>query len=275
MPDPGKHLASYSAVVVTGGSSGIGKSFIELGAKLNPELVFCNLSRRSPGEKIASLLGKRLNHFGCDLSRAGEVRRAAEAVQSWLEKAVPEGRILLINNSGIGAFGEFPQPNLERQLEIVDLNVRAVVEMTGCFLPLLRRRGGGIINVASTLGFFPAAFSATYSASKAFVLHWSLALREDLRGSGIRVLALCPGTTSTEFFAAAGQGQGAVVGVLTHQPDEVARKALSALAANRALVVPGGVNGLYTTLGARLPKRWVAGLAGDLMRRLRRTPNHE
>src|SRR5476651_1497275 len=99
MPSPSEALQSFSAVVITGGSSGIGKSFIELMGKLKPDLVFCNLSRRDPGIKN---FGKRLNHFPVDLSRADEVGRAAREVGEFLGREVPAGKILLINNSGFG-----------------------------------------------------------------------------------------------------------------------------------------------------------------------------
>jgi short-subunit dehydrogenase len=164
VPSPSEALQSFSAVIVTGGSSGIGKSFIQVGAKLNPELVFCNLSRRSPAENLSLGPEKRLNHFPCDLSRAADLERAAAEVAAYLDREVPKGRILLINNSGFGSFGPFPEPNLPRQLEMIDLNVRAVVDLTGRLLPLLRARGGVIMNIASTVAFQPTAFAATYGA---------------------------------------------------------------------------------------------------------------
>ena len=90
---------------------------------------------------------------------------------------------------------------------MIDLNVRAVVQLTGRLLPLLKARGGAIVNVASTAAFQPTPWMATYGATKAFVLNWSLALNQDLRGTGVRVLVVCPGTTETEFFKRAGRGE--------------------------------------------------------------------
>jgi short-subunit dehydrogenase len=267
VPSSSEALQKYSAVVVTGGSSGIGKSFIRQVSKLKPDLVFCNLSRRSPGEKKAGVAHERLNHFACDLSRPDEVARAAEEVVAFLEKEVPVGGVLLINNSGIGAFERFPEPNLGRQLEIVDLNVRAVVELTGRLLPLLRARGGAVVNIASTVAYVPTPFAATYGASKAFVLHWTLALNEELRGSGVRALAVCPGTTATDFFRSAGMGEGMVAASLSMTPEAVVESALQALGAGRAQVVPGWMNKCYTWVGARLPKPAAAWLAGKVLGR--------
>ena len=266
MPSLSEALKSYEVVVVTGGSSGIGSSFIRLGQKLNPDLVFCNLSRRSPERNTSPNLEKFLNHFPCDLSRSDEVERAAGAVLDFLGRAALKGRILLINNSGRGAFGPFPEPSLAGQLEMIDLNVRALVQLTGLLLPLLKARGGAVLNVASTVAFQPTPFAATYGASKAFVLDWTVALNEELRGSGVRALALCPGTTRTEFFRSAGLGRKLIGGEISMTADEVAECALRALASGRGLVVPGLVNKLYTFASARISKPLAARLAAVVLR---------
>jgi len=272
MPSPSDALNSFSAVVLTGGSSGIGKSFIKLGARLSPPLVFCNLSRREPERKNSEISGVILHHFSCDLSEPDALTETVPQVVGFLEREVPAGRILLINNSGFGAFGAFPEPNLHRQLEMIDVNVRAVVELTGLLLPLLRRRGGVIMNIASTIAYQPSAFAATYGATKAFVLHWTLALNEELRGTNVRALAVCPGTTKTEFFQTAGLGQGAVMESFSMTTDEVVTCAFQALAKGRAQVVPGWLNKLYTFAGARLPKPLVARLAGKILRQRTSAP---
>lgn len=264
MPPLKSALEAYRVVVVTGGSSGIGTSFIRQLRTVNPGLAFCNLSRRVPEWKDAGVLEGHWQHFPCDLSQPGEVARVARDVGAWVRKNVPSGRVLLINNSGRGAFGAFPEPGLGRQLEMIDLNVRSVVELTGELLPLLRERGGAIVTVASTVAFQPAPYAATYAATKAFVLHWSIALDAELRGSGVRALAVCPGTTRTGFFTAAGLGAGAFQR-LSMDPDRVATLALRALASGRSQVVTGWFNQLYTWLGARLPKPWAARIAARFL----------
>lgn len=261
-----EELNSYAAVVVTGGSSGIGKSFINLTAKLNADLVFCNLSRRDPDIKNQ---GKRLNHFSCDMSRAAEVATGAAAVETWLRREVPAGRVLLINNSGFGSYGRFPEPNLAQQLEIMDVNMRALVQLTGLLLPLLRERGGAIINVASTAAFQPTAYMATYGATKAFVLHWSLALNEELRGCGVRTLAVCPGPTASDFFRRAGLQKGSVPDGLGMSCDEVVTAALRALAAGRSQIVTGWLNKLSALLGSLPPKPWAAHIGAKILARFR------
>jgi hypothetical protein len=264
MPSLHSALEAYRVVVVTGGSSGIGTSFIRQLQTVNPGLAFCNISRRAPEWNHVALLEGRWQHFPSDLSRPGETARVGREVEAWVRNNVPAGRVLLINNSGRGAFGAFPEPGLARQLEMIDLNVRSVVELTGELLPLLRQRGGAILTVASTVAFQPAPYAATYAASKAFVLHWSIALDAELRGSGVRALAVCPGTTRTGFFTAAGLGSDAFQR-LSMEPDHVVRIALQALAAGRSQVVTGWFNKLYTWLGARLPKPWAARIAARFL----------
>ena len=259
MPSPAKALNEFSAVVLTGGSSGIGKSFIELSAKLKPDLAFCNLSRRPPDIPLPTQL--KLRHIPCDLSQSSEVAAAAAQVESFLNEIVPAGRVLLVNNSGFGAYGKFPEPDAETQGEMIDVNVRAVVDLTARLLPALRSRGGAIITVASTAAFQPTAFLATYGATKAFVLHWSLALNEELRGTGVRALAVCPGPTSTAFFKRAGLGEGAVPDFLGQTSEQVVMAALRALESGKAMVVSGWLNKVLAALVTKLPKPLAARLA--------------
>jgi len=265
-------LQTFSTVVITGGSSGIGKSFIELCAKLKPDLIFCNLSRREPPKNSSE---ERLNHFPCDLSRPADVARVAGEVEEFLRRNVPTGRVLLINNSGFGAYGRFPEPNLPHHLEMMDVNMRALVHLTGLLLPLLRSRGGAIINVASTAAFQPTAWMATYGATKAFVLHWSLALNEELRGTGVHALAVCPGPTGTEFFRRAGLKQGSVSSSLSMTSEAVVEMSLRALASGRSQVVTGWKNKAYTFFSSKLPKplaAWIGAkvLAGFRLKQVQR-----
>lgn len=259
-------LDKFSTVIVTGGSSGIGKSFIERGFKLKPGVQFCNLSRHAPEINIFDI---KLNHFACDLSRPAEVERVVPQLTAFLAEAAPRGPILLINNSGFGAYGHFPEPNLEHLLEMLDVNIRALVHLTGRLLPLLRQRGGAIINVASTAAFQPTAFMATYGASKTFVLHWSLALNEELRGSGVRALAVCPGPTATQFFRRAGLQPGSVADALSMSCESVVDSSLRALAAGRSQVVTGWKNQVSAFFASKLPKPVAARLAAVVLARYR------
>jgi short-subunit dehydrogenase len=266
VPSPREALQTFSAVVLTGGSSGIGKSFIDLGSTLAPHLWFCNLSRSTPVINNPQL---KLCHIACDLSDTEAVGRAAGEVESFLQREVPAGRVLLINNSGFGSYGLFPEPNLSHHLEMVDVNIRAVVELTGLLLPTLKARGGVIVNVASTVSFQPMPFMATYAASKAFVLHWSVALDYELRGTGVRTLTVCPGPTASRFSARAGLNSTGGRDSLSMSSDEVVMESLAALANRKSLVVTGWKNKISALAGGTAPKRLAAWVAAKVVRRFR------
>ena len=231
--------------------------------------VICNLSRRNPPENIFPNAAKRLNHFSCDLAQVSEIERTAVAVRDLIERVAPRGQVLLINNSGIGAFGGFSGSDPGRQLALIDVNVRAVVHLTALLLPLLRARGGAVMNIASTVAFQPTPWAATYGASKAFVLHWTLALDHELRGTGVQAIAVCPGTTRTEFFETAGLSASAQAKPGSMSTDEVAESALRALVAGRSQVVPGWLNKAYTFASSKLPKPLATRLAARALRRYR------
>lgn len=266
MSSPREALQTFSAVVVTGGSSGIGKSFIELCGRLRPQLLFCNLSRTEPAINVAQL---KLRHVAADLSDGEAVERGAEAVLGWLNRDVPAGRVLLINNSGFGAYGAFPEPSLSHQLELLDVNIRALVELTGRLLPEIKRRGGVVMNVASTAAFQPTPYMATYGASKAFVLHWTLALDAELKGSGVRAMAVCPGPTKTEFFRRAGLKKGSVADGLSMSAEAVAEESLRAMGKGRGLVVTGWKNKISAIVGGMAPKRLATWAAEKVVGRYR------
>lgn len=259
-------LSEYSVIIVTGGSSGIGKAFIEHAWRLNPEVVICNLSRRTPDIFTDKLNARQVS---VDLGDARALGLASEEVLGFLRESAPKGKIMLVNNSGFGGYGRVDELDREHQLEMIDVNVRAVVDLTARLLPALRERGGAVVNIASTAAFQPTAHLATYGATKAFFLHWSLALREELRGSGVHALAVCPGPTATEFFKRAGLRQGAVGNRWGQTVDEVVTESLAALARKRAQVVCGWGNWVLAAFASRMPKPWAARVGAALLVRFR------
>lgn len=204
----------------------------------------------------------KLRHVPCDLSDPAQVERALAEIRDFLAKDAPAGRILLVNNSGFGIYGKFPEPGTPQQVEMVDVNVRAVLQMTAGLMPELRARGGAVITVASTAAFQPTPFLATYGATKAFVLHWSLALNEELRGTGVSTLAVCPGPTSTDFFNRAGLSKDAVPNMFGETSEKVVLASLRALASGKSMVVSGWKNKLMTAFVTKFPKPLVSRLAG-------------
>jgi short-subunit dehydrogenase len=159
---------------------------------------------------------------------------------------------------------------LSKQLEMIDLNVRAIVHLTGLLLPLLRARGGAIVNVASTAAFQPTPSMATYGATKAFVLHWSHALNYELRGSGVRAMALCPGTTRTEFFKTAGLKAGNRADALAMTSEDVVLASLHALGAGRSQIVTGWKNKLSAFAASPVPKAFATRVCGLVLASYRR-----
>jgi short-subunit dehydrogenase len=149
---------------------------------------------------------------------------------------------LLVNNAGFGAHGRFETLGAARDLGQVRLNVEALVALTDRLAPAMLARGsGGIINVASTAAFQPVPYMAVYGATKAFVLSFSEALAEEFRGRGVRVLALCPGATRTNFLKTA--GEGAQVGGM-RTSEQVVASALRAYDRGRSYVADGAANKL-------------------------------
>jgi short-subunit dehydrogenase len=151
---------------------------------------------------------------------------------------------------------------------MIDLNVRAVVHMTGELLPVMKERGGVILTVASVAAFQPTPFIGVYGATKAFALHWSLALNEELRGSGVSTLAVCPGPTSTDFFRRAGLDKDAGPGG-SGTTEGVVMASLRALASGRAMVVPGWRNKLLAASSVLATKPMLARMAGIAIGRYR------
>lgn len=268
MPTPSEYLKRASIIVITGGSSGIGAALIKAALNIRNDIRICNLSRSEPD----FFMGETSMHLPTDLTDPDSLKRSAARVESIVTDA-PEGELILFNNSGFGDYGPLQDLEAHKQLSMIDLNVRAVVELTAHLMPELQSRGGVVVNIASTAAFQPTPFMATYGATKAFVLNWSLALNEDLRGTKVRSLAVCPGPTRSNFFHAAGfespPMQGGVNGALDMTSEQVADLTLDALARGKSLVVTGWKNKLIAFFGSKTPKVLVTQIGGAILRKLR------
>ncbi|MGH2962865.1 MAG: SDR family NAD(P)-dependent oxidoreductase [Solirubrobacterales bacterium] len=217
--------------LVTGASSGIGEEFARRLSARGHELVLV-ARRRDRLESLAEELPGTAHVVPCDLateadSLAGKVAELGVEVD------------LLVNNAGFGTYGHFAELDAKREAEEVRVNCEAVVTLTHAFLPaLLDRRRGGVIVVASTAGMQPIPYEAVYSASKAFALRFTEALSEEMRGSGVRILAVNPGPVPTEWQAIAGHDDtGIVPGEIP--AEQVVRESLEAYDAGRRSVIPG------------------------------------
>src|SRR5260370_33798642 len=250
--------------LITGASSGIGEAFARKLAGRGHNLV---LVARSEDKLIAlcNELGRsqniRAQYIAMDLSEADAPSRLFEETQK------REFEIhLLINNAGFGSMGDFTKLDLARELNMIDLNIRALVELTHRFLaPMRERKSGAIINVASTAGFQPVPYMTNYAATKAFVLSFSEALWEENRAYGIKVMALCPGVTDTNFFAAAHIQKPP--GRVAQTPDQVVDTALRGLKRGRAHIISGWINFLMIESERLVPRSISARVAATVLRK--------
>ncbi|MDQ5846536.1 MAG: SDR family oxidoreductase [Acidobacteriota bacterium] len=252
-----------NTTIITGASSGIGEVFARRLAALGRNVLLVARSE----DKLITLcneLGRsnsiRAQHVAMDLSQP-------ESPARLFEEAEKRGLTvdMLINNAGFGSFGDFAKGDLDRELNMIDLNIKSLVELTYRFLmPMRERKQGAIINVASTAGFQAVPFMATYAATKAFVLSFSEALWEENRPHGVKVMALCPGVTDTNFFEAA-RGQKPPARA-AQTPEDVVDTALRALARGKSHVISGWTNRAMMEAERLAPRSLVTRMAGRMMR---------
>ncbi|HJP58167.1 MAG TPA: SDR family oxidoreductase [Gemmatimonadales bacterium] len=256
--------ARRPAALVTGGSSGIGMALARCLARDGHELVI--VARREPALAAAAAelraLGARgVTTIPADLSRREEIQRLLATLHaSGLDITI------LVNNAGFGMSGPFAECRLDDALELIDTNVSALTHLTRALLPAMCRLGQGrILNVASTAAFQPGPFMAVYYASKAYVLSFSEAIAEELRGTGVTVTTLCPGPTATGFAERAAVGETRLFrrGVVLSAA-QVAEAGYRAMLHGEGLVVPGAGNRLMTRAGRLAPRALVT----RVMRRL-------
>ena len=253
--------ASRSRALITGASGGIGEAFARQLAKRGHDLVLV-ARRRERMEKLATEL---TGAHGVE-AEVVEADLADDSAVATVEERLRRGDIdLLVNNAGFGTRGEFAALPLARELEELDVNVRALMRLTHAALgPMVERGGGAVVNVASTGAFQPVPYMATYAATKAFVLHFSEGLHEEVKSKGVTVTCLCPGATRTEFQQVAGVDERSMRA--WKDPDDVAESALKAMTSRRAITVPGALN-VATMAAVKLMPRFVARrIAGSMFK---------
>jgi uncharacterized protein len=221
--------------LITGASAGLGAEFARQCAQRGDELVLV-ARRKDRLEALAAEVGGA-TVIAADLAAPGA---AGRLVADIAERDL--GVATLINNAGFGLVGRFGGLPQDRQREMIDLNVGALTELTHLVLPaMLERKRGGILNVASTAAFQAGPYFAVYFATKAYVLSFTEALHQELKGSGVKVSALCPGPTATEFGDVAGF-KAARFNRFAADPPDVVRAGLAGLDRNKAVVIPGLLN---------------------------------
>lgn len=255
--------------LITGASSGIGEAFAECLAERGAKLILTARRR----DRLEALAG-RLRHDGAAVTVIADDLADPAAPARLREQIDAYGHVvdLLVNNAGFGSARRLDEDEPARLEDMVDLNVRALVALTRLFLPAMRARGeGGVINISSTAAFQPVPFMATYGASKAFVLSFSEALWAECEPAGVRVLALCPGYTTSEFHAVAGSK---VDGVAMVPARRVAEEGLRALLDRKCYHVVGAGNYLVAQTPRFFPRHTTARIVrGMFAKRARMEPS--
>ena len=246
--------------VVTGASSGIGLEFArELTRRGHPVLAIARRRERLEAlAKEAAEHSGRIEFFSADLATEGGLAAVSRRVDQL-------GEIdLLVNNAGVVTAGDFVGASLDREIGEIRLNVEAVVKLTQHLLgPMVKRRRGAIINLASVVGFQPFPHFAVYAATKAFVISFTEALAEEIKGTGVRILALCPGSVRTEIDVFA-HNEGLLGKLPSLTAEQVVKTGLRALENGRVVKVVGGLNQFLPFMGRFMPRqtiRWLMGMS--------------
>ncbi len=246
--------------LVTGASSGIGEAFAERLAADGYDLVVV-----ARGQDALETLAKQLREsravevevLAADLTNSADLRRVEARV------AQPPGFDLVVNNAGFGTTGPFADSDADREEEEVMLNIVALMRLSRAALSIMVPRNRGvIINVSSLAAFAPYPFGATYAATKAFVNSFTEALHEELRGTGVRIQALCPGFTRTRFQERAGVDASTIPDFAWMEAGAVVDASIAALERNDVLCIPGGGYKAISLLTGALPRSAVRRVMG-------------
>lgn len=243
--------------LITGASSGLGKDFAIEYAKRHQNLIL--IARRLP---LLEALKQQLSSYPIDVLVYGVDVSDTKAIDAFLDQLPKEVRILrLINNAGFGQHGQFDSMNQQKMLDMTRVNIEAVNYLCYRLIPAMKQaKQGEILNVASMAAFTAGPYMAEYYATKAYVLSFSHALREELKASNIHVTALCPGPTHTEFFDVAKNGPTVLFDRLTMPSLPVVIKGIQDLRRNKATSVPGLGNHVLKVLTKFLPRKWATKL---------------
>jgi short-subunit dehydrogenase len=269
--DKNLETAPRPVAIITGASAGIGAALARVFARHGHDLVL--VARRTDKLKSLAAMIKAEGHaeplvLPLDLSQPGAADRIGEALAA--RNLAPQ---FVVNNAGFGLVGRAADLSRDEQLAMIDLNVRALADLSLAFIDSLEAHRGGILNVASIVGFLPGPGMAMYYATKHFVLSLSESLHQELRPRGIRVTVLCPGPVLTGFQQRAGLSDRAMPSIFTVPAEKVAQAAYLGLMAGRARVVPGLFNRLLVQIPRVMPRTLFARLCDiSQSRRIMRGP---
>lgn len=244
-------MSSKEYVLITGGSTGIGFELAKLFAKDNYNLILVARNENSLQQAKSEL--QKISDIKIVIKPLDLVKReSCDELFNFL-KINDLNVDILINNAGVGSFGEFNDLDWSSEERLLDLNIKALTSITKRLLqPMVQRRRGKILNVASTAAFCAGPLMATYYASKAYVLNFSEALHEEVKDKGVLVSCLCPGAVDTTFQRKAGIIRDGKSNLMAQ--DEVARIAYREFNKGKAIIIPGSKNKLIIVINKLLPR---------------------
>lgn len=242
-------------MLVTGSSSGIGEAIAKQAAKEKYDLVI--VARRK--DKLNQLKTELENKYAiqvevieADLTDQTDIKKVTDRLkQSDID--------VLVNNAGFGSSGPFVELDIANELNEIDLNIRALVELThAATTAMVEKRSGFIVNISSVASYIPMVGNATYGATKAFVTSFSHAISEELKQDGVGVLLVCPGPTESEFFMRsnwvdAKKGSSSYPSIFFKDSDQVAKLVVNSIKKRRSVVIPGVLNKILAGFGSSLP----------------------
>jgi len=270
---PKRNGTQGPTALITGGSGGIGFEIAKVLARDGFDIVLVARKRETLEGAAGHLQGKfggRIQVFAADLRLPDAPRAVFEFLRN---ENIPIE--VLVNNAGFGLGGEFVYTELQRELDMIQVNIAALTHLTKLFLPtMIRRRSGRVMNVASTAAFQPGPLMAVYYASKAYVLSFSEALAEELRETGVTVTALCPGPTATDFAANAQVTKSRLFSAFgMADPADVAKFGVEAMMHGRRVAIPGIKNKIIAQSGRFAPRKIVTRISRMIQESNERAPS--
>lgn len=243
-------------VLITGSTLGIGYEIAKLYAKDNNNLILVARNKERLESVKAELLSSyniNVHIISADLAKEDSI----DKVLNYIDKENLDIDVL-INNAGIGSFGYFNETDIQKELTLIDLNIKSLVKLTRVFLEKMTLKNSGeILNVASVAGFCAGPKMANYYASKAYVLSFTEAIREEFKGRGIRVSCLCPGPVDTPFIKSSGMQKNGLVKDTMMSANDVAKIAYTEFKKGKAIIIPGLKNKLLITMNKFAPRSLV------------------
>ena len=237
--------------LVTGASSGIGRDIARSLAKHGINVIITARRRDRLIELKNELIekyGVKVMYIAADLSKQNQVFKLYDAVKKY-------NIDIFINNAGFGVFGEFTETNLERELDMIDVNIKAFHILFKLFTRDFKKRGCGyILNTASSAGFIPGPFFSSYYASKSYIIRMTQAVAEELRGTGVHVSMLCPGPVATEF----GETARVKFRTIPYSSEKLAEHAVREMFAGKQMICENAFSKAMVILGKFVPERVMA-----------------